>query len=133
PPDVPQIVVVSPIASMRTFAESISVFGYPLTEVLPIGNLTPDGDVSYWSPKFGTSRPLVLVIPDVDRACEYVEGSDKPVSLTIVDATGHNAARTASICRLESLNARVLVVTSQAEADESGDADTKTVFFEWEA
>lgn len=96
-----------------------------------MGHLTLGGEVCPWSSRFGSSRPAVLVIPDLDRACEYVEGEGEQVLLTVVDATGHNAGRTASLARLGSLGARVLVVTSQADVDESLTQDVDSTIWEW--
>jgi uncharacterized membrane protein YkvA (DUF1232 family) len=131
PKDVPQIVVSSPVKTCKETAEAVSLFGQKLTEVIPIGHLTPGGEVCPWSSRFGSSRPAVLIIPDLDRACEYVEREGEKVLLTVVDATGHNAGRTASLARLGSLGARVLVVTSQADADESLTEETDATIWEW--
>jgi GGDEF domain-containing protein len=131
PPDFPQIVVSSPARLSKETAESVSLFGQSLCDAVPMGNLTLAGEISHWSSKFGTSRPAVLVIPDLDRACEYVEESGDQVLLTIVDATGHNAGRTAALARLHGLGARVLVVSSQADAAESLADDTNSKIWEW--
>lgn len=132
PRDVPQIVVSSPVKRCRETAEVISLFGQRLIDAVPMGHLTSGGEVCPWSSRFGNIRPAILVIPDLDRACEYVEEEGEQVSLTVVDATGHNAGRTASLTRLGSLGARVLVVTSQADADESLTEDVDTIVWEWE-
>lgn len=131
PTDVPQIVVSSPVKTCKETAEAVSLFGQRLIDAVPMGHLTPGGEVCPWSSRFGSSRPAVLVIPDLDRACEYVEGEGEQVLLTVVDATGHNAGRTASLARLGSLGARVLVVTSQADADESLTEETDSTIWEW--
>jgi uncharacterized membrane protein YkvA (DUF1232 family) len=131
PTDVPQIVVSSPVKTCKETAEAVSLFGQRLIDAVPMGHLTPGGEVCPWSSRFGSSRPAVLVIPDLDRACEYVEGEGEQVLLTVVDATGHNAGRTASLARLGSLGARVLVMTSQADADESLTEETDSTIWEW--
>jgi uncharacterized membrane protein YkvA (DUF1232 family) len=131
PTDVPQIVVSSPLKTCKETAEAVSLFGQRLIDAVPMGYLTPGGEICPWSSRFGISRPTVLVIPDLDRACEYVEGEGEQVALTIVDATGQNARRAASLVRLGSIGARVLVLTSQADADESLIEETDSTIWEW--
>ena len=43
----------------------MSLFGHRLCDTLPMGNLTTAGDVHPWSGQFGSTRPAVLVVPDL--------------------------------------------------------------------
>lgn len=131
PTDVPQIVISSPVKTCKETAKAVSLFGQRLIDAGPMGHLTSADNVCPWSCCFGSSRPAILVIPDLDRACEYVEEAGEQVSLTVVDATSHNAGRTASLARLGSLGARVLVVTSQADTDVSLSEEADTTMWEW--
>ncbi len=132
PPDMPQVVVVTPVGLSRGTAEDVSLFGHRLCDTVPMGNLTVSGDISPWSAQFGISRPAVLVVPDLDRACEYVEGEGEKVALTIVDASGHNAGRLAALSRLHAIGARVLVTVGQADADGVIDDGSDSVVWEWD-
>jgi uncharacterized membrane protein YkvA (DUF1232 family) len=132
PPDMPQVVVVTPVGLARDTAQDVSLFGHRLCDTVPMGNLTASGDVSPWSGQFGSSRPAVLVVPDLDRACEYVEGEGDKVALTIVDASGHNAGRLAALSRLQAIGARVLVTVGQADADGVIDDASDSVVWEWD-
>jgi hypothetical protein len=132
PPDMPQVVVVTPVGLARGTAEDVSLFGHRLCDIVPMGNLTLSGDISPWSGQFGSSRPAVLVVPDLDRACEYVEGEGEKVALTIVDASGHNAGRLAALSRLQAIGARVLVTVGQADADGVIDDGSDSVVWEWD-
>jgi hypothetical protein len=131
PPDAPQVVVAAPVGGSRGIAEAVSIFGRNLCETLPMGHLTATGDICCWSNRFGSSRPAVLVIPDLDRACEYVEESGDTVFLTVVDSTGHNAGRHAALARLNGLGARTLVIASHANASDSLADDVDSTIWEW--
>ncbi len=132
PSNVPQIVVVTPVGQARRHAESVSLFEQPLCDTLPMGNLTTAGDVCPWSGQFGSIRPTVLVVPDLDRACEYVEDEGSRVALVVVDASGHNAGRLASLSRIQGLGVRVLVAVAQADADSVLGDDADSLVWEWD-
>lgn len=132
PTDMLQVVVVTPVGLAKGTAESVSLFGQRLCDTVPMGNLTVSGEISPWSGKFGNSQPAVLVVPDLDRACEYVEGEGDRVAMTIVDASGHNAGRLASLSRLQAIGARVLVAVGQADADGVIDDGSDSVVWEWD-
>src|SRR5207248_376395 len=93
PPNLPQVVVVTPVGLAKRTAESVSLFGHRLCDTVPMGSLSASRDICHWSARFGSTRPAVLVVPDLDRACEYVEGEGDRVALTVADASGHNAGR----------------------------------------
>ncbi len=114
PPDLPQVVVVTPVGVSREASEAISLFGQRLCDALSIGHLAPSGEVVPWSARFGATRPAVLIAPDLDRACEYVEEAEDAVTLTVVDASGQNAGRLASLNRLLTVGGRVLVAVPEA-------------------
>lgn len=131
PADMPQVVVVTPAGFARRNAESVTLFGQQLCDALPIGNLTAAGEVCPWSGQFGSSRPAMLVIPDLDRACEYIEDGGERVALVVVDASGHNAGRLASLSRIQGLGVRVLVAVAQADADGVLEDDPDSLVWEW--
>lgn len=132
PPDLPQVVIVTPVGPARQTAESVILFGQRLCDIVPMGSLTIAGEQMNWSGRFGSSRPAVLVIPDMDRACEYVEGEDSKAALTIVAASGHNVGRLASLSRLEQMGSRLLVTVSQADADALLEDDSDSLVWEWD-
>jgi uncharacterized membrane protein YkvA (DUF1232 family) len=131
PANLPQVVVVTPVGSAKRTAESVSLFGHKLCDIVPMANLVASEDVCYWSGKFGSIRPAVLVVPDLDRACEYAEGEGNGVALTIVDASGPNAGRLAALSRLQGLGGRVLVAVAQADADGVLDDGLDSMVWEW--
>ena len=131
PPDVPQVVVVTPVGDARRNAQTVSLFDHALCDTLPMGNLTTAGDFCSWSSQFGTSRPAVLIIPDLDRACEYVEDESKRVGLVVVNASGHNAGRLASLSRIQGLGVRVLVAVAHVNADDVLEDDPNSMVWEW--
>lgn len=132
PPDLPQVVIVTPVGPARQTAESVTLFGQRLCDIVPMGSLTMSGDQMSWSGRFGSSRPAVLIIPDMDRACEYIEGEDSKAALTIVDVSGHNAGRLASLSRLQQMGSRLLVTVSQADADALLEDDSDSLVWEWD-
>jgi hypothetical protein len=67
----------------------------------------------------------------LDRACEYLEEHAKDVALTIVDTSGHNVERTASLSRLTGLGVRVLVVSPEADADELLTEEIEVAIWDW--
>ena len=127
-----QVVVVAPVGLAKRTAESVSLFGHKLCDTVPIGSLTLSGDVCHWSGRFGTSRPAVLVIPDLDRAWEYVEEKGDRVALTVVDASGQNAGRPRALSGLQGLGGRVLVAVNQADADTVLEDDADSMVWEWD-
>ena len=132
PPDMSQVVVVTPVGTARRNAELVSLFGQRLCDTLSMGNLTTAGEICPWSGQFGNIRPAVLVVPDLDRACEYVENEGDRVALVVVDASGHNAGRLASLSRIQGLGVRVLVAVAQADADSVLEDDADSLVWEWD-
>jgi hypothetical protein len=131
PQDLPQVVVVTPAGRAQETAAAVSLYGHPLSEVLPMGHLASSGEIVPWSPRFGATRQAILVAPDLDRACEYVEEGRETVTLTVVDATGHNAGRLASLNRLLSVGGRVLVAVPEVEAEEVIEGVADPAVWEW--
>ena len=132
PSDLPQVVVVTPVGQARRHAESVSLSGHRLCDALSMGNLTTAGEVCPWPGQFGNTRTAVLVVPDLDRACEYVENEGDRVALVVVDASGHNAGRLASLSRIQGLGVRVLVTVAQADADSILEDDPDLMVWEWD-
>lgn len=132
PPDLPQVVVVTPVGLAKRTAESVTLFGQKLCDIMPMGSVGTSGDQATWSGRFGSSRPAILIIPDMDRACEYIEGEGASVGLAIIDASGHNAGRLASLSRLQQIGARLLVIVSQADADAVLDDHSDALVWEWD-
>ena len=85
----------------------------------------------HWSPRFGATRPAVLIAPDLDRACEYVEETEDTVTLTVVDASGQNARRLASLNRLLTVGGRVLVAVPEVDADGVIEGVADPAVWEW--
>jgi hypothetical protein len=131
PLDLPQVVVVTPVGVSREASEAIALFGQRLCDALPMGHLAPSGETVPWSPRFGATRPAVLIAPDLDWACEYVEEAERPVTLTVVDASGHNAGRLASLNRLLRVDGRVLVTVPEAEAEGVVEGVADPAVWEW--
>jgi uncharacterized membrane protein YkvA (DUF1232 family) len=135
-----RVIVVMPVAKGHDLAKNLSLHGIPLKNVLPMGHLWVDDeerdDVNRikpraWSNQFGLQEPLLLVASDVDTACEYAEEHDEQIELVIVDSTGRNANKTASLQRLRHFHIPTLVVSAERSLEELSIDEEETGVWEW--
>ncbi len=88
-----QILVVTPTVQARRLADSLTLYGTPVRDAVPMGSLKDSGDVQSWSPRFGSLVPILVFASDLDRACDFIEESPDSTHLLIVNFTGRNDAQ----------------------------------------
>lgn len=120
----PQTILVAPVTESKSYVESLAIFGAPVCEILPVGYLSRSGEVEVWGGRSSSTRPALLIVPDLDRACEYFEDNKDRVGSVIVQTDGANLNRAASLSRLKSQGAHLTVVQKSSELPlERGDGD----------
>lgn len=129
-----RVLVVTRIADAHELATRVRLHGYRLCDALPMGHLSTDGEVKTWSSSFGLQQPVLIVASDLDAACAHAEESPDDVHLFVVDATGANAARTASLSRLRQFHVPAVVVMGANVADQLDlSEDSQAAVWEWKA
>lgn len=114
-----RVVVVMPVAAAFEMASQLELYGSPLRHTIPMGHLgTGRNEVEPWSSRFGAVEPLLLFVSDLDRACEYAESAAEENHLVIVDTSGRNLGRQASLARLQQYKIPTLMITEECDADE---------------
>lgn len=135
-----RVVLVTPVATAHDLAKNLSLHGIPLKDVIPMGQLLIDDSVRDttkrmkprpWSSKFGRQEPLLMVIPDVDTACEYAEEHKDKIELVIIDYKGRNANKSASLQRLRHFRIPTLVVSPERSAEKLSPDEENTQVLEW--
>lgn len=126
------MLVVTPILSAREIAKNLNLFSHALKDVFPMGHLTTDGEIERWSSRFGQQEPLLLFASDLDEACAFAEQDPDQNNLVIVDATGRNANKTASLKRLQQFKIPTLIVSPERTVDALEFAmDGSVALWEW--
>lgn len=123
-----QVLVVMPAALAHEMAESITLHGQSLKDVLPMGYLSNQQAVPF-STHFGTKTPVLVFASDLDAACTFVEENEEAIGLVIVDSHGRNLNKAAAMRRLQSLGVPTLTVLSERAADQV--ILGKTTVWEW--
>lgn len=108
-------IVVTSIGNARALSKDIQIVGTSLSDVVPIGSYS-DGKTNRWTTRFGTQKPLLLVFSDVDEAAAYVEENHKLIAQVVVDASGRNADKPASLAELARYDVPTLVITPERTA-----------------
>lgn len=115
-----QIVVVTPTTVAAEFCKSTLLHDQPVQDVVPVGQIAADGEeTASWSSRFGTQKPVLLFASDLDVACSYVQDHREDIEIVIIDATGRNREKHASIKRLNHLKVPCLFVSSERVANET--------------
>ena len=129
-----RILVVTPVAPAYDLAKCLRFYDHPLKEVIPMGHLVND-QVKPWSNQFGQQHPLLIFASDLNAACVYAETERESIESVIVDMSGRNANKFASLSELRRMNRQTLVVSLQRTADELPFAndDDSTSVWEWDA
>jgi hypothetical protein len=102
-----QTVLVAPLNESASCLEALSIFGAPVLEVVPVGHLSRSGEIQVWAGPSSSLRPALLIIPDLDCACEYFEANKEKVGSIIVQTEGANLKRAASLHRLKAQGAHI--------------------------
>jgi hypothetical protein len=109
-----------PVNMADFLAKQLRLFGFALKDALPIGHYKTDAQVEPWSSRFGQQDPLLIIIPDMDIACSYIEENPDRQYLVIADASGRNVNKTASMRRLCQIQVPSIIVAAERIADELG-------------
>jgi len=126
------ILVVSPAVAAYDAAKKISLFGYPLKDVIPMGHISSDEKIKEWSNKFGQRSPILLFVSDLDAACAFAEKDKDSIHLIVVDANGRNSNKIASFRRLQQFKIpMVLVCPERIAKDFDSIIDDSVGVWEW--
>jgi uncharacterized membrane protein YkvA (DUF1232 family) len=126
-----RVIVVTQVTAAREISELFTGYGYQIKDSVPIGHLTSEDRIVPWSGRFGQQEPLLIFVSDLDEACQYVEKNQPRIAIAVVDATGRNAGKAASLQRLRQLKIPTLVVSSQRLADQLNLIDEQIALWEW--
>lgn len=126
------VTVVVPAGLAREMADGLRLCGHRLRDVVPMGHITSDGNVHPWSSRFGRQRPLLLFASDLDVACALAEEHPRTNQLVVVDSTGRNAGKAASLRRLQRYAIPTLVILPESSTDDPEAAgDDHLSVWEW--
>src|SRR5262249_46591388 len=100
--------------------------------VIPMGQISSSGEIKKWSTHFGQQNPLLLFASDLDVACTHCETQSERNHLVVVDTSGTNAKRLASLKRLQHFSVPTLVVAEERSVGDIGlEGDKQTATWEW--
>lgn len=115
-----QVIVVMPTTLAAEFCKTTSLYGQPIKDVIPVGQVSADGEASEpWSTRFGTQKPVLLFASDLDIARTYAEEYREDIELIIVDVAGRNREKHASLKRLNRLKIPCLLIATERIANET--------------
>lgn len=127
-----KVIVVTPVTVAGDLAKRLRFHDFSLKEVVPMGSIVDD-KVKPWSNSFGQQEPLLVFTPDVDVACVYAEEHSEIIDTVIVDMTGRNSGKFASLSELQRMGFPILVITPEMSANELPvEDDDATVMWEWD-
>lgn len=128
-----RILAVTPVAAASDMAKRMHLCAQQLRDVIPMGHLTMDGTIKRWSTTFGQIEPLLVVTSDLDLACAFAECQPNRTRLVVVDASGRNANKVATLRQLQHSNVPTLIVASDRTADELSIMEDDSVdLWEWD-
>jgi uncharacterized membrane protein YkvA (DUF1232 family) len=114
-----QVIVVMPTTLAMDFCSKTLLYGQPIKEVVPIGQISAEGEsTERWTARFGTQTPVLLFASDLDTACIYAQDHRDEIEQIIVDVTGRNREKHASIKRLNRLKIPCLLIVSERTENE---------------
>lgn len=115
-----KVIVVMPTSAAADFCKSTMLYGQPIKDVIPVGQVSADGEeTEQWSTRFGTQKPVLLFASDLDVACSYAQDNQDDIELVIVDVAGRNREKHASIKRLNSRRIPCLLIANERTANET--------------
>lgn len=125
--------LVSQVSSVRALASELSVYGYPLSAVLPMGHIKRDGELSRWDARFGKTECLITTVSDLDLAAEILEEQElTSEDIVVIDLSGLNSNKFASLGQIQSLDARVLCIAEEKDTETIRQLDVNHYeFWEW--
>lgn len=128
-----RMLVVTPVTSAHDLAKRFQLYDYPLKEVVPMGNLVGGNKIKPWSNRFGEQEPILVFVSDLDAACVYAEERSESIESVIIDMTGRNLNKFASLSELKHLNLRTLIILPERSAGELTIVDDdSTDLWEWD-
>ncbi len=114
-----QVIVVMPTTLAADFCSKTLLYGQPIKEVVPIGQISADGEsTERWTVRFGTQTPVLLIASDLDTACIYAQDHRDEIEHIIIDVTGRNREKHASIKQLNRLRIPCLLIVSERTENE---------------
>lgn len=130
-----KVIVVMATTLAAEFCKSTLLYGQPIKDVLPIGQISADGEkTEQWSTRFGTQAPVLLFASDLDIACSYAQEHRDDIELVVVDVVGRNREKHASIKRLNRLKIPCLMIATERIANETEvDQHNDLSVWEWGA
>lgn len=130
-----QVIVVMPTMLAADFCSKTLLYGQPIKDVVPIGQISADGEsIEQWSARFGTQTPVLLFASDLDIASSYAQDHREEIEHIIVDVTGRNREKHSSIKRLNRLQIPCLLIVSERIENEIELAKHNDLsVWEWEA
>ena len=128
-----RVIVVMPTTVAAEFCKSTLLYGQPIKDVIPIGQISADGeDTEGWSTRFGSQLPVLLFASDLDSACSYAQEYRDDIELIVVDVSGRNLEKHASIKRLNRMKIPCLLVATERAANDTGvDQHNDLSVWEW--
>ena len=115
--NVSRVWLIAPVSNARFLSTKLSLHGHSIKDAFPMGHIKRDGELEHWGEKFGSCVPLLTFISDIDLAVEILtETSLGMQDVIIIDLTGANRNRVASLNYFKSINANVLCVTEEKES-----------------
>lgn len=115
-----KVIVVMPTTIAADFCRSTLLYGQPIKDVIPVGQVAVDGEeTKQWSTRFGTQEPVLLFVSDLDVACSFAQDNQDDIELVIVDVAGRNREKHASIKRLNNRKIPCLLIANERTANET--------------
>ena len=115
--NVPRVWLIAPVSHSRFLSTKLSIHGYNINDAFPMGHIKRDGELEQWGEKYGSCIPLLTFISDIDLAVEILEETQlSKQDVIIIDLSGANRNRAASLSYFKTINANVLCVTEEKES-----------------
>lgn len=122
-----QVLVVTSVTFARKLASSLTLFGYALQDVIPMGSITSE-KVSGWSTHFGKQKLLLTFVSDLDFACELAENNIDKIKNIVIDFSERNVNKTASLQRIRQLGIPTMILLQEQEVNKLHLEDYETIW-----
>lgn len=110
--------LVSQNLAIHKLATETTIYKQPLYNVVPIGHIKRDGKTDFWGSHFGEAQRLLTIISDLDLASEVLDEADlSDNDLIVVDLSGINRNKTASLQLIKTLGARIFCIVEEKDFD----------------
>jgi len=125
---------VANVTSTREIMRHLRLFGERLSDVLPMGSVTCDGEIDIWSERWRGTSPVLLFLPSVDRTSDFLEDADAgEAPLLIVDGKGAIARQSVSLRRISKTRIPLLAIARERDHQDLEVLSAQGFeFFEWE-